>query len=187
MILKAVDYILKWIENNKKEEFLNKGYGLIDGKVGDPDDFYHSFMLNGYAYLGLQRVSEMSEKIEESCAGKIKQSAMELKNNIRQSFFSAMARCPVMPAGDGTWVLAAPPWPEHDGLVIHYVDGGKWFTHGSFLCRDSLVGPLYLIFQVIIEPDEIAARNWDAGEYCPEKESIILKKFTNSINVTLTF
>ena len=27
---------------------------MIDGKVADPEDQFHQFMLNGYAYLGLE-------------------------------------------------------------------------------------------------------------------------------------
>ncbi len=156
-LLKAVDYIGKWIERNRDEKFKGICYGMIDGKVADPEDNYHIFMLNGYAYLGLNRVAEMLSAIGEAKAKEIQDMAEQLKNNIRELFFSAMARSPVVPLGDGTWVPTAPPWPEHDGLLIHYTDRGKWFTHGTFLGRDSMLGPLYLIFQEVLDPHEQAS------------------------------
>jgi len=156
-IIRAANYIIQWIEKNKIEDFYGRGYGMINGKVGDPEDPYHIFMLNGYAYLGLDRASEMLKAINDIEWRKIKKYAKQLKKNIRNSFFSAMARSPVVPLGDGTWVPTVPPWPEYDGLLIQYSDSEKWFTHGSFVTRDSLVGPLYLIFQEVIEPDELAA------------------------------
>jgi len=156
-LLKAVEYILKWIERNKKDDLIGKGYGMIDGKVADPEDPYHAFMLNGYAYLGLQRVSEMLEAIKDVAAKEIRKKAEELKENIRKSFFASMARSPVVPLGDGTWVPTASPWPEDNGLCIQYINDGRWFTHGTFLGRDSMLGPLYLIFQEVLSPKEHAS------------------------------
>ncbi len=132
-ILKAVNYLSKWIEKNKRDELTGNGYGMIDGKVADPEDPYHAFMLNGYAYLGLQRASEMLEAIKDGASKEIKRMAEELKENTRKSFFSSMARSPVVPLGDRTWVPSCPPWPEDDGLLVQYINGGKWYTHGTLL------------------------------------------------------
>jgi hypothetical protein len=63
-----------------------------------------------------------------------------------------MARSPVVPLGDGTWVPSVPPWVGYRGPVSLYGDGGHWFTHGTFFTRDSLLGPLYAIFQEVIDP-----------------------------------
>ncbi|MCX7704999.1 MAG: hypothetical protein N2115_01910 [bacterium] len=156
-LLKAAEYISNWIERNKKDELTGRGYGMIDGKVADPEDPYHAFMLNGYAYLGLQRTSEMLDAIGDDAAIRIKKMAEELKENIRKSFFESMARSPVVPLGDGTWVPTCPPWPEDDGLLIHYINGRKWYTHGTFVARDSMLGPLYLIFQEVLDPKELAS------------------------------
>jgi len=38
-----------------------------------------------------------------------------------------------------------------------YADRGTWFSHLTFYCRDSLLGPLHLIFQEVIDPNEKAA------------------------------
>ena len=56
-LLKACDFLFQWREKNKRAELIGKGYGMIDGKVADPEDQFHQFMLNGYAYLGISRVA----------------------------------------------------------------------------------------------------------------------------------
>ena len=53
-ILKACDYLMKWRAENKVDSIRGKGYGMISGKVADPEDNFHQFMLNGYAYLGFK-------------------------------------------------------------------------------------------------------------------------------------
>ena len=37
---------------------------MISGKVADPEDEFHQFMLNAYSYLGLKRVAEMLTEID---------------------------------------------------------------------------------------------------------------------------
>jgi len=37
---------------------------MIAGKVADPEDNFHQFMLNGYAYIGLSRVAEILAEID---------------------------------------------------------------------------------------------------------------------------
>jgi hypothetical protein len=44
------------------------------------------------------------------------------------------------------------PWVGYHGPVSLYADGGQWFTHGAFPARDSLLGPLYAVFQEVIDP-----------------------------------
>src|SRR5690606_749853 len=39
-ILKSVDYLLQWRNRNKKEGLKGRGYGMIDGKVADPEDHF---------------------------------------------------------------------------------------------------------------------------------------------------
>ena len=62
-LLKACEYLLAWRGRNKKPALRGKGYGLLDGKVADPEDYFHSFMLNGLSYLGILRVSEMLRRV----------------------------------------------------------------------------------------------------------------------------
>jgi len=192
-ILKSCNFLIEWIERNKREELKGRGFGMMDGKVADPEDLFHIFMLNGYAYLGLSRSAEVlaaansvssiqcpvssnkhsvpklttdhsplttvsKETSNQPAHAKIHDAAQTLKQDIRNSFFASMAKSPVVPLGDGTWCPTVAPWAEETrGPVSLFSEKGKWYTHGSFVARDSLVGPLYLIFQEVIDPSEPAA------------------------------
>lgn len=159
-IVKACQYLLDWRERNKTEELRGKGYGMLDGKTADPEDPFRSFMLNGYAYLGLKRIVEVftDSGIDAGYATSLAAEAEAFKADIRQCFFERMAESPVVPLGDGTWCPTAPPWAESTGPVALYADPGAWYTHGTRFCRDSLLGPLYLVFTEVIDPFEPAAR-----------------------------
>jgi hypothetical protein len=43
---------------------------------------------------------------------------------------------------------------ESRGPLALHIDGSAWHTHGSMVARDSLLGPLYLAYQEILEPFE---------------------------------
>jgi len=156
-MLRSCEYIVRCCERNKDEALRGKGYGTIEGQVADPNDPYHQFMLNGYAYLGLSRAAEMLFKTDPEQSERLRKEAEELKSDIRTAFFDAVARSPVVPLGDGTWCPTAPPWAEVRGLMSLYADRGNWFSHLTFYCRDSLLGPLNLVFQEVIDPEEEAA------------------------------
>jgi hypothetical protein len=155
-LLKACEFMLKWRQRNMRDDLRGKGYGLMEGKVADPEDPYHSFMLNGYAYLGMSRVGEMLQNVDPAAARKWQGEAEAFKADIRKAFAESMAKSPVVPLGDGTWCPTAPPWVEYHGPLSLFADGGKWFTHGSIVSRDSLLGPLYLVFQEVLDPKEPA-------------------------------
>jgi hypothetical protein len=157
-LIKACDYLLRWSERNQREELRGHGYGLLDGKVGDPEDPYHIFMLNGYAFLGLARTAEMLAQTNPAESDRLKVEAEKLKGLIRGALEQAVARSPVVPLGDGCWVPTCPPWAEYRGPVALFAEGGNWFTHGAFITRDSLIGPLWLILQEVVGADEIYAR-----------------------------
>lgn len=156
-LLKAFDCLVEWRNRNKTDELRGKGYGMLEGKTADPEDPFHSFMLNGYAYLGMSRLAEILASDDPVSAGRIRAEAESLKEDIRQGLFTSMSRSPVVPLADGSWVPTVPPWVEHRGPLSLYEKAGKWFTHGSAVARDSLLGPLYLVFQEVVQPDEAAA------------------------------
>jgi hypothetical protein len=60
----------------------------------------------------------------------------------------------VVPLADGTWTPVLPPWAEYAGAVSRYADGGNWFSHGSFVCRDTLIGPLAFALSDLYAPDD---------------------------------
>lgn len=155
-LLKSCEYLIAWRRRNQREDLRGRGYGLIDGRVGDPDDVERSFMLNGYAYLGLRRAAEMLEKVEPAASQRLAAEAEAWKQDIRTALFETLARGPIVPLADGGWYPTASPWAGHWGPVSLLAEGGTCYTHGAITCRDALTGPLYLVFQEVLEPDEPA-------------------------------
>ena len=157
-LIKSCEFLLNWRERNKVDTLRNKGYGMIDGKVADPEDKFHQFMLNGYACLGVSRVAEMLGSIDPVNSTRLKKEAETWKQDIRTSFFFSMANSPVVPLGNATWCPTVSPWPETIGLQALFVNSNNCFSHGTFMARDALLGPLYLVFCEILDPEEPAAR-----------------------------
>lgn len=149
-LLRACEYLLAWRERNKTPQ----GMGLIEGKVADPEDPFHQFMLNGFAYVGMQRVGEMLADINPKAAKRWSAEAAAWRKDIRKVVELVMAESPVIPLGDGTWMPTCPAWAEARGPAALHVDGSLCNTHGSPVCRDSLIGPLYLILQEVIDAKE---------------------------------
>lgn len=153
-ITKAWRYLQAWRDRNLPPELRGRGYGLLDGKTADPEDPYRSFMLNGYAYLGLARTAEMLHAIAPAESAACAEVAIALRADIRASLAQSFEESPVVPLGDGRWTRAAAPWTGYRGPVMLHADGGRWYTHGTMAARDSLLGPLYLVFHEIVDPAE---------------------------------
>lgn len=156
-LLKSCEFLIKWREENKDPGLKGNGYGMISGKVADPEDAYHQFMLNGYAYIGIKRVSEILANIDPQNSVRLKNEAESWKQDIRSSLFNAMAHAPVVPLGDGSWCPTVPPWTEATGPLALYVNPGNCFSHGTFTVRDVLLGPMYLVFCEVLDPWEQSA------------------------------
>ncbi|MCX6985884.1 MAG: hypothetical protein NT118_14215 [Lentisphaerae bacterium] len=158
-MLKSCEYLLQWRERNKTEECRSKGcYGLMDGKVADPEDFFHSFMLNAVSYIGLSRAAEILSAIDPSEAEKLSKEVVLFKEDIRNAYSQSLAKAPAVPIGDGSWAPMPPPWTEYNGGLCFYADGGRWWTHGTFSGRDALVGPMWLVICEVLTPEEIGAQ-----------------------------
>lgn len=153
-LLKACDFLLQWRERNKKEELRGKGYGMIDGKVADPEDQFHQYMLNAYAYIGISRIAEMLNDINAEQSKKLKQEAEAWKQDIRVSLMNSISNSPVVPLGDGRWCPTVPPWTEATGPRSLHIIPETFFSHGTVTIPDVLLGPLYLVFCEVLAPDE---------------------------------
>ena len=157
-IKKSCNYLIDWRNSNKKDELKGRGYGMIDGKVADPEDNFHQFMLNGYAYMGLSRMGEVLKSLDIIEADFYRKEADNWKKDIRSSLVASMSLSPVVPLGDGTWCPTAPPWAEGNGPRALYQDLGTFWSHGTFTIADGLLGPLYLIYCEVLEPSETVAK-----------------------------
>lgn len=149
------EFLLKWRNGNKREEFrANGSYGLLNGKVADPDDFHHTYFLNAGTLLGLAGMAEVLREVDPEYADKLAAETEAYRADLRRSLENARRRSPVVPLADGTWTPVLPPWSEYAGSVSRYADGGEWFSHGSFVCRDTLIGALAFALTDLYAPDD---------------------------------
>ena len=148
------EFLLKWRNDNKREEFRKTGsYGLLNGKVADPDDFFHAYFLNAGTLLGLAGMAEVLADVDPEYAAYLAAEVEEYKHDLRVSLEYARKHGPVVPLADGTWTPVLPPWVEYAGGVSRFADGGNWFSHGSFFGRDTLIGALAFALTDLYAPD----------------------------------
>ncbi|HMK39347.1 MAG TPA: hypothetical protein VK569_08405, partial [Bacteroidota bacterium] len=157
-LLKACDFLIRWREENKKPDLKGKGYGMIAGKVADPEDPFHQYMLNAYAYLGMSRVSEMLRDVDADQSKRLAVESEAWKQDIRSSLMKSIANSPVVPLGDGRWSPTVPPWTEAVGPRALHIIPESYFSHGTVTTPDVLLGPLYLVFCEVLSPDEQLSR-----------------------------
>lgn len=153
-LLKSSDFLIDWRNKNKIESLRGRGYGMISGKVADPEDDFHQFMLNGYAYVGLSRMAEILADIDPANSKRILKEAADWKADIRTAFSQSLAKSPVVPLGDGTWSQTAAPWAEGTGPRALYLEKENFFSHATFMVPDGLLGPLYLVFCEVLDINE---------------------------------
>lgn len=150
-VLKSCRFIIDWRARNKREDLRGKGYGLMEGKVADPEDQERTFMLNAYAYAGLRGIGTLLEKIDPAESKRLNKEADELRADIRTAYLEALADGPVIPLADGTWSPTAGAWVGARGPVSLMIDGKNWWTHGSMNIRDDALGPIHLISREVID------------------------------------
>ena len=155
---KSADYLLEWRERNKRPELKAiGGYGLVDGKVADPNDFYHSYFLNAGTYIGLSRMVEMTAELDHDYSKTLGKEVEDYRQDIIKSVYYSQAKAPVVPISDGSWAPFLPPWSEHYGALHFYANGENCFTHGSFMSRSSIIGANWLIISEVLNPYEQAS------------------------------
>jgi hypothetical protein len=157
-LVKAGAFLLTWREGSMKEESRGRGYGMISGKVADPEDHFHQYMLNAYAFLGISRLAEMLRDVDAEQSKRFAREAEAWKQDIRASLARSIAHAPVVPLGDGRWSSTVPPWTEAIGPRALHISPESYFSHGTVTVPDVLLGPLYLVFCEVLAPEEPAAR-----------------------------
>ncbi len=151
-LLKSCNFMLAWRERNMSMP-RGEGHGMMEGKVADPEDPFRTWMLNGYAYMGLQRCSEMLADLDRAESARLAREAEALKADLREEFRLNVEKSPVVPIGDGAWSPSVAPWAEGRGPVCLLTDDNL-ACYGTFTGRDSLLGPHYLILQEVLSPRE---------------------------------
>ncbi|MCE5199207.1 MAG: hypothetical protein ABFD54_03190 [Armatimonadota bacterium] len=145
-ILKACEYLRAWRARNMRDELRSIGYGLLEGSVADPVEPFRHFTANGYYYVGLSRAAEMLKNVNPEQAKAIRAEADAVKTDVRTACLDAMAKSPVVPLGDGTWSPTIPAWAESTFPTFLALDKNTAYTHGTFVARDAMIGPMYLVF-----------------------------------------
>jgi len=153
-VRKSARYLLDWRARGLAEERRGRGYGLLDGKVADPEDDYPAYMLNAYAYLGLKRTAELLGALDAAEGQRWATEAEALRGDILAAARQGLAEGPAIPLGDGTWAPTLAPFAGFPGPVGLYAESGLWTSHGTAAARDSLLGPLYLAFCEVVPPDD---------------------------------
>ena len=177
-IVKAAEYLIRWREQNLDDALKNgNGYGMIKGKVADPEDHFHSFMLNAGAYAGLASAGEILNGCDPENAARYRAVATEMRENIRESLARSLALSPAIPVSDGTWIRSFSAWPEYTGPLSLYAEGGSWHSHGSFMARDML-GASYLVLQGVVDADEPMGE--DILAFCAEYLTLNNTAFSQS-------
>lgn len=156
-VRKSVDFLLTWRARNQADEQKGGRFGLLEGKVADPEDDEIIFMLNGYFYLGLSRIAEVVSELDADEGGRLRDASNSLKEDILKAFRHEQARGPAVPLSDGTWCPTVAPWLGRSGPSSLFTDDGNWWTHGAVNLRDDSLGPLILIYHEIVEANEQAA------------------------------
>jgi len=59
---------------------------------------------------------------------------------------------------DGTWSPTVPPWTETTALRLLYLNPETFLSHGTFTVSDAMLGPMYLVFCEVLDPDERASK-----------------------------
>ena len=151
-VLKACEYLVDWRRRNLREELRGRGYGMIEGKVADPVDPFHQFMLNGYSYLGLKRICEALEDIGAEEAKSLASEVASWRRDILDSFHACMASSPVVPISDGSWCPTCSPWAESKTARFLLQTAENYRSHGTFMTADGLLGPIHLLFTEVVDP-----------------------------------
>ena len=150
-LVRGCDYIIQWSQEHRREELRNKGYGMISGKVADCAYPYHSFMLNSTTYGGVKNCAEVLAEIGDPNAQRIADFAEEYKGYIQTTLAEAFAVAPLIPLADGSWCPAISQWPEINGPMCLFANGGVTYSHGMMVeCSEN---GCYDIMYGIVDPN----------------------------------
>lgn len=135
-IARACQYLAKRRERTMDQDGAgHPGYGMLSGKIADPDEYFHQFSLNAEAAEGLRGGGLILQALGDTRAESILQAASALAQATVRGFKKALDEAPLVPGQDQRWAPFIGGWPGTRGEVSLYADRGRWFTHGSFHAR----------------------------------------------------
>ncbi len=149
-VIAACEYNLRWREQNLDEALRGNGYGMISGKVADPDDMFHSFALNSGAYAGFVAASRLLANAAPEYAEKYGRLSEEYRRDILDALRENLINAPLIPLGNGRWIPSFPAWTENPGALSLYAEGGTWYSHGASIIRD-IIGVQYLCLHGLLD------------------------------------
>ncbi len=150
-LVKGCDYIMRWSQEHRDEALRGRGYGMISGKVADCAYPYHSFMLNSTTYGGVKNCAEVLAEIGDPNARRIADFASEYKGYIQETLAESFAVAPLIPLADGSWCPAISQWPEINGPMCLFANGGITYSHGMMVeCSEN---GCYDIMYGIVDPN----------------------------------
>jgi hypothetical protein len=148
-----------WITHERQATMVLDGdgqrpidYGFLPpGSLEDVTDYWTWLSTNAYAYLGFHSAAEVLAQVEHPEGDRLQKAAQAYGQDLRDGFFEACVRSPVVRLRNSTWVPHFPPRQQRRGRDFGWL-------------REVLEGAAHLVYCGLIAPDEPAAR-WIIEDY----------------------
>jgi hypothetical protein len=154
-LIKGCDWIISERSRTKTDECVGLRaieYGLMpQGSLEDIADWRTWMSNNDFNYWGMENVARALVDIGHPDGNRLAKEAEDYRQDIRNAFFEAMARSPVVALRDGSYVPSIPSDVHRRGRSF------GWIT-------ETLEGSIYLLRTGVIAPDEPIAK-WIMQDY----------------------
>lgn len=149
-LVKGCEWIIRERQATLKKGTIQYGF-LPSGSLEDVTDYWTWLATNAYSFWGFAAAAWALAEIDHPDAAYLQVEAGSFGNDLREGFFEACTRSPVVRLRDGRWIPHFPARQERRGRDFGWL-------------REVLEGPVHLIYCGLIKPDEPAAR-WIIEDY----------------------
>jgi len=149
-LVKACEWIIRERQATMQAGAIQYGF-LPSGSLEDVTDYWTWLATNAYAGWGFRAAAWALAEIGHPQAGLMGQEAEAFNRDLRQGFFEACARSPMVRLRDATWAPHFPARQERRGRDFGWL-------------REVLEGPCHLIYCGQVAFDEPAA-SWIIKDY----------------------
>ena len=154
-LVKGCDWITKQRNRTKTDECAGMRrieYGLLPpGSLEDIGDWRCWMSNNVFSWWGMQNVAKALAEIGHPDADRLAREAAAYREDIRNAFFEAMDRSPVVRLRDGSYIPSMPSEVHRRGRSF------GWIT-------ETLEGSIHMVRCGVIDPDEPVAE-WIMRDY----------------------